>query len=589
MAVCSAGSRNRHPRSNSWPTFNSHATLPGRHAWLRWGAVMGACASVLTSTAWAVPAGEAETEFPATSLSAVVEHLEDRDPRKLRLSRELKYQKVSLILPQELKPAELLPAIAALLQSRWTTDRERNVSTLERDPAVVKLLREHREVEEELRARAVTEQKARMRDAYAYARRKIEEPEEELEPGHLGRRGVVPQSEPLLRFMETLSSSDWSRILNNVQFVRRQQPGATSITPYEPIVAWPFSSLSSKQQELVRSYIRSISDNPADYPRMAVFIANRGGQELVMGIYDRYWGEALILMTPKGPALRELEAHVLAPVFSPKGPRFSKDLPSELKLRANDPIEVDWRELDYAGACQSLSQELKIPVLADYYTLRSYTHLSRKGRLTVKELFALLHRQFGCWFAWKDGLLLIRRPDWPQLDEREIPEPTLENCVLVRRQQGINATLGLSFLMQLASRISEPQITCLGAFSDRTDRTVEFSMEANLLRKEFPLLRLLAALSTSQRGRFFTTGIPLPEAYRADPRSYLQLVRTRAPWLLNGTAGAQGLIRCVPAPAHTYVSAMYPPRVRPLRLEFAIGGAGRPSQFGLVTSLFRMD
>ncbi|MBM3460444.1 MAG: hypothetical protein FJX77_18145, partial [Armatimonadetes bacterium] len=394
----------------------------------------------------------------------------------------LRDQKLTLAFSAPPPPAAARRALAALLQAEWirtTADGEH--LRLTRKKEVLEELARRRDSRGRLEEMARQEQAALMASQFELACRSAKEPAREGPEGGFGKPGVVPDTEPILELLETFPAAWRQRLFRAAQFPRRPSPGLHLAPQPEPALAFPFSRLNPRQQNLIREYLRLRFEGKkdgTDYSRLSVSFANDGGRRIVMGFHCGYHGEALVLIARRGTAERNLAQEAQEPLFSPSGPTFSPAAPRELGALLQRRFRVDWSALDYGEAVQGLSASLGLPVFADYYSLRERVS-ARAVSLTGAELLKLLHLRFRCWFAWTDGILLVRRPDWPDLDQREIPAEwearwRSRRLDTTRRAPG-QADLPLA--AEIAGRLRDPQLECLMAGK-------EPAKEAGLLNAE---------------------------------------------------------------------------------------------------------
>lgn len=535
-------------RSSTDPVGSSAATREVRsRGWLWLPCVL--LAAILqprlpaTAASPVLPAGEVK---PGTWLGrslgpSIGDWLPD-SPGRLRLDREVAEQKITLTLPAPVPLPDLLQNSAELLQCVWTPDgRAADRLVLRRDPVAVRMLRARAAAEAELAKRARNEQRVLMMEAAARPRKALDGPVEEIFPGHWGRRGVPSGSERMIPFLDTLTPGEWNRLFQEAQFVGGNAPGTRSIVPHDPILSWRVSRLPRERQQIIQSYLGSLGGS-YDYSRVTVFLSNRNGRELVMRLYFGRWGQVPLVIGMEGPALRRLKTGSEEPLFLPNGPAFCEAIPRELERRSSEDVSPRWKELDYAQACEALSRLMKTPVLADYYTLHQVRMSLSTDRIKLGEVFRLFQKTFGCSFAWRRGMLLVRRGDWPRLDAREIPERILEPCAALKRPTDGWVTLDTAKLAALAAAIRAEQIPCLMSYSDRDNRSVSLAPEGLVLRDSYDILRLLGSLSPAGQARLLGPGLRWSEAYRAAPGAYLEMVRRRAPWVFDPET-EEGMLR----------------------------------------------
>lgn len=516
------------------------------------------------ASAEGLPKGSARANvWLGRSLQVVLRDPQLSVPPHLRLDSGIEEQKVTIALPHETPLDQVLANLADLLQCHWVTKTgPPDQLILKRHPEVAKLLRARAQAHAELEQRVRAEQKGLMLQAFRQARRAVDQPPEEIFPGHFARRGVPPGTEPLIPFLDGLGSADWDRLCAETELDIAEAAGARSA--YNPILTWQFQRLTPAQQQSIRAYLRD--RDGIDYSKVVVSLANRGGARLMMGIFAGDWLEAPLVISIEGAALHRLRAGDREPVFLDDGPDFTNSIPEALAGRARQRVQLKDAELDYAQACAALADTLKVPVLADYYTVSA--RVQRSGGIqAVKDLFRVLQAEFGCSFAWHRGMLLVRRGDWPLVDEREISEAILEKCLAEKRRGRGWATLNAATLAWLAARIRPVQIDCVRSLSSHEDRNIQFASEVDILRREYDLLRLIGSLDSGRQARLLRGGVPWGDLYRAAPAPYVQCIRYRAPWLLNSAEIQEGLMRLTPAPEGATILGT-PDGARPLRIEF---------------------
>jgi hypothetical protein len=513
------------------------------------------------------------TEWRDRPLAVVLPDPRLSGPDRLRPDASLGEQKVTIALPVEAPRPDVLANLAELLQCHWTYRADKPGEwVLKRHPEALKALRARAEARAKLEQRAREEQKLLLLQAFRQARKAVDEPPEEIFPGHVGRRGVPPGSEALIPFLDDLSHDEWNRLAAEETMDVAGAAGTGTFAAYDPILIWPFQRLTRAQQQSIRSALDG--GRGIDYSTVVVSLANRGGARLTMGIFAGDWIEPPLVIPIEGPSLRKLRQEDREPLFLPDGPTFTSEMPEELAGRASQRVAVETAELDYAQACAALAEAIRAPVLADYYTLPR--RMRRSGAPpTVADFFRAMEAEFNCSFAWRRGMLLVRRGDWPLLDPREIPESVLERCLERKRPGRGWTTLDPTTLGWVAARIQPGQIDCLQHFSWREDRNVQFAPEAFILRREYDLLRLLGFLEGPRQARLFRSGVGWGELYRAAPAPYVRCIRNRAPWLLNAEGVQDGVMRLVPAPAGVEITGT-PEGARPLRMELLYRQGGVP-------------
>jgi len=507
-------------------------------------------------------------------VAAVLREPALRAPAHLRVDRALAEQKVTLALPADTARAALLQNLADLLQARWAKGKDDGLLTLRRRPEAAEALRTRGAAREGLRRRAVAEQRELLAAAHRRVVKALAGPEEEIFPGHFGRRGVPPGSEALAPLQARLTPADWHRVTEAASFAPGVPVGAGFTEPFDPAVLWPLEALSEPERRAVRGFLGG--RGAVDEATVVVGLSNRAGVDLILGIFSGEWHQEKLVIAVKGSALRRLRAADEAPVFLSDGPTFTEGLPAPLAGRAREPVAWKAAEMDYAEACAALAKTLRAPVVADYYTLE--TRLRPGGTVPLGEAFTTLRRAFGCRFAWRRGMLLVRQGDWPTLDAREIPESLLQAC-LARKRPWL--TLDTATLLDLAARLRPEQVDCLSAFGPRGRPDLDFAREAEVLRAEQPLLALLGAQSPAVRAGAFAGGVPFATLRQAAPE-FERFARRQAPWLLTARAPVEGTLRLTRAAGPTL--AVSSPNGRPTaRLVLTYGRQGRTRTYSQET------
>jgi len=492
-----------------------------------------------------------------------------RLPREYQVGGTLAEQKVTLALPEETSRAALLECMADLLQCEWIQQKATPGSVvLTRTAAAAAAVRRREQDRRELGDRVRAEQRRLMLDAFRRTRRALNDPVSEILPGHWGRRGVAPGSEALVPFLDELSPAQWDQLLRDYDFEPGVPLGLGARHAFDPILLWSWRDLAEAQQARLRRHLTGTES--ADVEKVCVYLANRGGVELTMGVFTDRWTEQPLVYAVEGPGVRLLRGLDQTPVL-PGDAAFSAGLPAGLARRAQEIVRWPAGELDYAEACLNLSRTLRAAVVADYYTLE--TRLRPAGPVRLEEVFTTLHRAFGCRFAWDRGILMIRRGDWPDMDRREISEPILEVCVAQKKPSRGWRTLETRTLAWLAARLTEPQLACLREYAWMDDRNIQFAGEARILREDQALLSLIGALGASRERQFFREGVPWAVLRSIAPRPFHDVIRRRAPWIPSARGVEAGVLRMEPHPGGTLVGTV--DGVQPARAVFEYRQAGR--------------
>jgi hypothetical protein len=421
-------------------------------------------------------------------------------------------------------------------------------------------------------------------DGFKTTRRAADGPLEELFPGHWARRGVPPGSEPLIRFLDTLGSQDWDRLCEGASFSEPGLPGEKRVARPSPIISWPFGRLNRTQQRSVQEYYNANGARNTDFEKVVVYLTNRNGSQLIMRLFDgTTWNDAPLVVAMEGPSLDKLMTASQDPLFIEEGPDFTKGAPAFFRKSAK--FDLDWKSLDYAQAAVALGNLLGVPIISDYYTLspRAKLTISAK-RIPASEILISMNKAFGCYFAWREGMILVRRGDWPELDKREIPESILTKAVDKKNQAGVWSTLDTRSLAWLAASISPTQIPCLGSFVSRENPKLNLATEAMVIGSEYEPLRLLGSLNRNSQDQLLSgNGLMSRSAYQSSPSSYLSLMRNRFPWLLEEPGISGGVLRLVLAPGGTVLGL--PDVVQPLQFEVFYRSQNRPVRVGMVTGI----
>jgi hypothetical protein len=289
-----------------------------------------------------------------------------------------------------------------------------------------------------------------------------------------------------------------------------------------------------------------------------------------MGLYTRGWGQQALAYAIEGPALKELQKESAEALFLPGEPAFAASIPDALAPRSRERVNPRWNRLDYAQACAALSRLLRVPVVADYYTFSSSANLNLAGSgITISQVFTAFHRAFDCHFAWRQGMLLVRRGDWPRLDRREISEKILMQCLAWKRRGSGFASFQTRELSFLAATLRREQLPCLNSFSSREDKDLTLNLEARIIHNEYEVLRLVGSLNRSVQDRILSQGLNWTDVYRSAPVPYLELFRKRTPWLLNNPEVSAGIIRLAAASPGSYQAGFTatPDDLPPMNLE----------------------
>jgi hypothetical protein len=460
----------------------------------------------------------------------------------------LREQKLTLGVPAG-TPEDLAKPLAALLEAEWHGDAKRWL--LRRQPEVEQLIAQLRQAREERRHAALRERARSSRLALATAARAIHEPAHQLEgEGPPVRRFVGMHGENLVRFLTSLSPREQERLFTGARFGVANGTGGGSYDKTSAL-SWPFDRLIPAQQGWIRATLSSSGSRSSPEGSIVQLWHGVPGDIFVSLRLPSGGGPDLsAIHVPSGPALEAVlkeEFHSLTALDEPTRAANRKELQRLDTLRPGTN-DVRWEELDYAQAVLRLSEQLKLPVLADYYTHRARLTVNER-RLPAARLAERVADAFGCRVSWCDGVLLLRSVKWPLLDEREIPEALLARWeAAVRTPTREPHVLALDELGEAARSLTDLQIGCLDAFESRVDPKVVFLYEAGWLRKERLLLALCGELPAVARTRMTSTGVLLRDLGGAARVRALEFVGTEAPWLLEGAPGAV-LLRLVPTPA----------------------------------------
>ncbi|HEU4754744.1 MAG TPA: hypothetical protein VFU47_16670, partial [Armatimonadota bacterium] len=128
----------------------------------------------------------------------------------------------------------------------------------------------------------------------------------------------------------------------------------------------------------------------------------------------------------------------------------------------------------------------------------------------------------------------------------EIPEALLERWVATRRKDPKSTALPLDQVVEMAGTLRLPQLSCLSAFVSRDEPKVEFNLEAEALRKDGDLLRVLARLSPAEKERAFGQGVQLASLAPPSRAEMAGLLKDWTPWLLDADGGASVSVRLYP-------------------------------------------
>ena len=511
-------------------------------------------------------------------------------PIKFTLDPELRDQKVTFAPQGPVGRRDLLDNVADLLQSQWRPDRDSpDKRVLKRSKAATDELARRRRVLEQRLPLARAQQRQRLIAAFRAARSKVDGPTVEIFPGHWGRIGVPPGSEPLVRFLDILSDRDWDSLCEPLTPSGCIEDDSLLNAAQPPTLLWRGSALSRDQRGHLETYLSATGGGDFD-PSRAVFTVSgrfsQGGTRISVRIFGDSLREGVAVIAGPGSELKKLDSMQEEPLFIGIGPVFSEGIPAALEKRAPDSVVLDWKRMDYAEAALALARVVGVPVLSDYYTLdiREMDKLPA-GKMSIAALFDKFSNAFGCQFAWSRGMLLIRRGDWYHLDSREMPEKLTEYCLGKKRPGGGWRTMSTLTLVQLASVLRREQLQCLRFLSDRENRNVACPGESRAISKEYELLRLIGELTPQQRREFVGgQGLTASSISSRGQRELMTYIRINAPSLLSCPDPAQLWLRLAVTRSGKTVLGL-PDIVKPLELEAAFRTAGKPVRFSILKGI----
>jgi hypothetical protein len=474
----------------------------------------------------------------------------------LTLSAEgaLKEQKVTVRLASQTGSAAVLPAFATLLQARWRiSETDTSHWILERLPVVEAGLARQKELALQLQDKVRKEQGALTQRAITRGLEELHRPPRDLGGGLFGRPYVSAdkEAEPLIRLLGTLSPDQRQYLSLHPRLSIPTESGGFA-TDRTPVMTMQFSTLSSKQQGLVREFFAAVGSG-VDLTGAVVRFYNTDGKSLAADILLRDGssrGASLIVME-EGPALTERFTG------RPRSKSDAAERVNSTSKAAPDPMEtlnrrypqhltVEWRDLDYAEAVRRAGEVLKLSIIADYYTQSHRCSLKlTEGR--PSDLIGAIAGAFHCAVRWHGDVLLLRSTQWPVLDEREISERLLDDWVELKRQsRPESSSLPLEQLAHIASRLRPEQICCLGDYRSRAFPEISFVWEAQALLQDADVLGFYAALPAASRRKLTANGLTIRGLPSTSQPAILRLLERRASWLVAPGAADGVTVRLLP-------------------------------------------
>jgi len=493
-------------------------------------------------------------EWLGRPVSTLIERWATETGLHLSVEKSLQEQKITLRLPSQYGSAATLPVVATLLQARWKltqTDPPRWI--LERLPEVRKGLADQKQRAQELSDKIRQEQSVLVQKAISEGLEELNKPPRDLGEGLFGRPYLNPEpiAEPLIRLLATLSPAQRRHLATHPNTPIPMGDGGFA-TNRTPTLSAPLSSLSPKQQSLVHEFF-SATGVTVDLKGAIVQFFNSGGTSLTGGVLLRDGSTPgdFLLGVEEGPSLKKRFAD------RRQGTAKATAAGSTKSKAVSDPLElldrvyprrasVEWQELDYAEAVQRAGALLGVPIAADFYTLSARCSFKTKNA-RGSEIVAAIAGAFHCAVRWQGDTLLFRSTQWPELDEREIPERLLNEWVQLKQQlRPEPASLPIDALARMTSLLRPEQTFCLADYRSREFPTVTFEWEAQVLRQDRDVLGLYAVLPEAARRKLTTTGLLVRDLAAATKPALLPLLERRAAWLLSSANNEQITLRLTP-------------------------------------------
>lgn len=173
-------------------------------------------------------------------------------------------------------------------------------------------------------------------------------------------------------------------------------------------------------------------------------------------------------------------------------PRLDKPM-KQAKVRVVKYGTRTWTEdtEDFNAGLQRISASTGVPILSDYYT-QNLANQSLNG-LTAREAVKRLYTAFGRTCIAKDGTLLFRNNDWPDLLPIEVPNRIIDALAAAATQdKALTPTLNFDQSL-IASTLTDEQVNNLGSFG--------WNAAWSRSEEQKAILRFVNQLTPLQRGQ----------------------------------------------------------------------------------------
>jgi hypothetical protein len=450
----------------------------------------------------------------------------------IEVSPELRAQKIAAGVPAG-AGSDLARPLAALLDAEWR--EEKQCWQLRRRPEVEQMLVKLRQARAARALAVVEECRRRGLESLKIALAGVDQPELTSPDGIRYHPNVIPGMENAVRFLGTLSSEQSARVMTPQQLPSRRGGDRGFQQSRTPGVSLPFDRLSRQQQDWLAA-------------TLAASGCRLGPKGTVVQLIRTL---TLVYLTFRWPSGASTTLHAFYVVIGPETRAYYDEalhplteLDEAIKAENRKQLErldtlrpekndVRWVELDFAQAVLQLSQQLQLPVLADYYTHPVRLTINQKG-LSAAALAEQVATKFGCAVFWVDGVLLLRSVNWPVLDERELPDEFFARWEATVQAPGRDPrVLDLDELAELARAVSPAQLDCLECYRSRGSLPFGPGYEAQALWMERELLLFYGDLPANARQQLLSTGIRLVDLAGPARERIVQLLTGEAPELLE--------------------------------------------------------
>lgn len=454
---------------------------------------------------------------------------------ELFAEKELRDIPLTLELGTSPASGRVLDSLARLLQAKWTRP-EPNGSrrVLQRSEGTLALIKARTKQLMALEARVRKEQADRLPGALKQLRGVVADGEQDRD-----------SSRQVFAMVESLTASEWGQVFANTRFVRptRGDVFLQSLTP-QPGIAFELCDLTGPRAQLFGSYVdRLFGRDRSAVSHGGVGVVSINGEVIGMiGSTGLAWGSPLaVVKLPAGPALEEYKRLHAAAYFDPDGPRFAPELPDSLTRRKPFQVGDDWKSLSLPDVVDRLGRHLGLTVLSDNYSLLPSARLTiPPGPIPPAALFAAINRRFGCWFAVDEGVLLLRRPDWPEMEPREPPPWVISRC-LEQKRRDYFSTIEPDWLASLSTRLTRLQFHALLCQRDPEDESLNLQREGEAGLRHYEVLRFIEALGPTFRRRLLSVGLDRRQLNAAPGSALYDWFAQRFPGLVRGNEQLLGI------------------------------------------------